>query len=161
MPVGEKLWTEPAWPLNTQLIITPQKQMRLIQEQGSAVPFIDQQSFTEGSLDDSALDVQHLSRQTFGDAELEREILALFREQCAKLEPVIAGHSQLPSRVDAAHTLKGGARAVGAVAVASIADEIERALRHHGELARGQIEKLSDCIVEIRRAIDLRLTCDS
>ena len=125
------------------------------------VPSIDPQSVTEKALDASALDLQHLSRQTFGDADLEREILALFREQCAKLAPVIAGHSQLPSRVDAAHTLKGGARAVGAVAVASIADEIERALRHHGELARGQIEKLSDCIVEIRRAIDLRLTCDS
>lgn len=122
---------------------------------------MDQHGFAEVALDETALDVQHLSRQTFGDVALEREILALFRDQCAKLAPVIAGHSQLPSRVDAAHTLKGGARAVGAVAVARIADEIEGALRHHGELARGQIEKLSVCIVEIRQAIDMRLSCDS
>jgi HPt (histidine-containing phosphotransfer) domain-containing protein len=103
------------------------------------------------------LDAQHLSRQTFGDLELERDILALFREQCQKLLPVISGNCQLPSRVDAAHTLKGGARAVGAVVVARVADEIESALRRHGELSRGQSDALSRCIVDIRAAIDARL----
>jgi len=105
----------------------------------------------------TVLDVQHLSDQTFGDAELERDILVLFREQCGKLVPVILGNCQLPSRVDAAHTLKGGARAVGAVEVARIADEVETALRRHGELAGGQCEALSASIVEIRQAIDTRL----
>lgn len=121
------------------------------------MPSIDQQLLTEGAFDEFALDVQHLSRQTFGDVELEREILALFRDQCARLVPVIAGHSQLSSRVDAAHTLKGGARAVGAVTVARVADEMEKALRHHGELARGQIEELAACVAAIREAIDTRI----
>jgi HPt (histidine-containing phosphotransfer) domain-containing protein len=106
----------------------------------------------------AVLDIQHLLHQTFGDAELERDILALFRDQCGKLVPVILGNCQLPSRVDAAHTLKGGARAIGAVEVARIADEVESALRHHGELAGGQCEALSASIVEIRQAIDARLT---
>lgn len=103
------------------------------------------------------LDTQHLSQQTFGDVELERDILALFREQCQKLVPVISGNCQLPSRVDAAHTLKGGARAVGAIVVARVADEVETALRRHGELSRGQSDALSRCVVEIRAAIDARL----
>jgi HPt (histidine-containing phosphotransfer) domain-containing protein len=105
----------------------------------------------------AVLDVQHLSDQTFGDVELERDILALFREQCGKLVPVILGNCQLPSRLDAAHTLKGGARAVGAVEVARIADEVETALRRHGELVGGQSEALSTSIVAIRQAIDDRL----
>ncbi len=106
----------------------------------------------------AVLDVQHLSDQTFGDVELERDILVLFREQCGKLVPVILGHCQLPSRLDAAHTLKGGARAVGAVEVARIADEVETALRRHGELVGGQSEALSASIVEILKAIDTRLS---
>ncbi|HSP25141.1 MAG TPA: Hpt domain-containing protein [Saliniramus sp.] len=106
---------------------------------------------------ETVLDVQHLSDQTFGDADLERDILVLFREQCGKLAPVILGNCQLPSRVDAAHTLKGGARAVGAVEVARIADEVETALRRHGELAGSQGAALSASIVEVRQAIDTRL----
>jgi HPt (histidine-containing phosphotransfer) domain-containing protein len=119
----------------------------------------------EGGSSRGVLDTQHLLRQTFGDLELERDILALFREQCQKLVPVISGNCQLPSRVDAAHTLKGGARAIGALDVARVADEIETALRRHGELSRGQSDALSSCIVELHAAIDARLAmpqgCDA
>ncbi len=109
------------------------------------------------SSDAAFLDLDHLSRQTFGDAELERDILSLFRDQCRKLAPVIVGNSQLPTRIDAAHTLKGGARAVGAVEVARVTEEIEMALRHHGELARGQGDVLFDCVLATGEAIEMRL----
>jgi HPt (histidine-containing phosphotransfer) domain-containing protein len=111
----------------------------------------------EETIGGATLDLDHLARQTFGDAELERDILALFREQCGKLVPIIAGNCQLPSRIDAAHTLKGGARAVGAVAVARLAEEIETALRRHGELAAGQGDALNDCVAVTCREIALRL----
>jgi HPt (histidine-containing phosphotransfer) domain-containing protein len=129
------------------------------------VPAVQETAWISGSRNDATgsatLDVEHLARQTFGDVELERDILALFREQCSKLVPIISGNCQLPSRVDAAHTLKGGARAVGAVAVARIAEELETALRRHGELASGQGEALFECVAQTRRAIDERLALDA
>ena len=75
------------------------------------------------------LDLVHLARQTFGDRELERELLALFEEQCRRLLPVLAGCGPVTERSDAAHTLKGAARAVGAWRLAAIADTFESALQ--------------------------------
>jgi HPt (histidine-containing phosphotransfer) domain-containing protein len=75
-----------------------------------------------------ALDLVHLSAQTFGDRALEREVLELFEQQCRRLLPAIAGRNAIMARGDAAHTLKGAARAVGAERVAAIADAIEAAV---------------------------------
>jgi HPt (histidine-containing phosphotransfer) domain-containing protein len=75
-----------------------------------------------------ALDLVHLSAQTFGDRALEREVLDLFEQQCRRLLPAIADRSAIMARGDAAHTLKGAARAVGAERVAAIADAIEAAV---------------------------------
>lgn len=72
------------------------------------------------------LDHSHLARQTFGDEALEREILGLFDQQCERLLPAIGGVGTV--REDAVHTLKGGARAVGAWRVASLAEDFETAL---------------------------------
>jgi HPt (histidine-containing phosphotransfer) domain-containing protein len=74
------------------------------------------------------LDLVHLARQTFGDRDLEREVLALFEAQCRRLLPILAGAGREGERSDAAHTLKGAARAVGAWRLAALADELETAL---------------------------------
>ena len=74
------------------------------------------------------LDLVHLARQTFGDRELERELLGLFEAQCRRLLPVLARAAGFEDRAHAAHTLKGAARAVGAWRVAAVADEFERVL---------------------------------
>jgi HPt (histidine-containing phosphotransfer) domain-containing protein len=83
-----------------------------------------------------ALDLVHLSAQTFGDRALERELLELFEQQCRRLLPVIAGRNVSRARSDAAHTLKGAARAVGAERVAAVADAIEAAVEGGCEEAR-------------------------
>ncbi|MCJ2044304.1 Hpt domain-containing protein [Methylobacterium sp. J-078] len=76
------------------------------------------------------LDRAHLDRQTFGDAELARELLGLFAGQCRTLLPGIVGHDRPASeRADLAHTLKGSALGVGATRIAQIAAGIEDALR--------------------------------
>jgi HPt (histidine-containing phosphotransfer) domain-containing protein len=78
------------------------------------------------------LDPAHLQRQTFGDRSLEREVLALFERQCDRLLPLIAAAERLPERADAAHTLKGAARAIGAWRVASLCETLEAALDQGG-----------------------------
>jgi HPt (histidine-containing phosphotransfer) domain-containing protein len=73
------------------------------------------------------IDLVHLSRQTGGDTELEQELLALFADQCVKhLDTIRRANAKTGS--DAAHTLKGAARAIGAWAVADAAERVEQSL---------------------------------
>lgn len=76
----------------------------------------------------TAIDLVHLARQTGGDHELERELLALFAQQCVRHLRTIHSGEDAKTRIDAAHTLKGAARAIGAWQVAEAADVIERQL---------------------------------
>ncbi len=74
----------------------------------------------------TAIDLAHLARQTGGDHDLERELLALFAQQCVHHLRTIHQAEDSRVRMDAAHTLKGAARAVGAWQVAEAADAIEQ-----------------------------------
>lgn len=74
------------------------------------------------------IDTAHLSRQTGGDHALERELLTLFAQQCATLLRTIHGNADTQARLDAAHSLKGAARAVGAWQVSEAAEQIEQSL---------------------------------
>ncbi|MGX1787317.1 Hpt domain-containing protein [Bosea sp. NPDC055332] len=106
----------------------------------------------------TAIDLVHLSRQTGGDAELERELLTLFAQQCARhLRAIHAGDAN--ARRDAAHTLKGAARAVGAWQVAEAADRIEQQLGQAGEAPREDaLDALTLAAAEARAVIS-RLDC--
>lgn len=76
---------------------------------------------------DSPLDLDHLSRMTLGDIELEREVLAMFAEQAGRL---LAAMAATPADAGAlAHKLKGSARGIGAFAVADAAASLECAIR--------------------------------
>ncbi len=80
---------------------------------------------------DTPIDFVHLSRQTGGDQALEHELLALFADQCVRQLSRITDLSRdITQRRDAAHTLKGAARAIGAWGLADAAHEVESAL--HG-----------------------------
>jgi len=71
-----------------------------------------------------AIDLAHLSRMTFGDKALERELLELFDRQAALL--VARMHGTESATVKAlAHTLKGSAVGVGATEVAEAAAALE------------------------------------
>ncbi|GJE62477.1 Hpt domain-containing protein [Methylobacterium trifolii] len=83
---------------------------------------------------DAAIDRAHLDAQTFGDAELARELLALFSGQCRRILPALSDPGRDPTgRADLAHTLKGSAAGVGAFSVMQACAEIESALRGEGE----------------------------
>ena len=77
----------------------------------------------------NALDVDHLERQSLGDRELAEELLRLFDCQAGQtLAKLLVKDEALRTLSDLAHTLKGSARAVGAMAVAEAAENFETAL---------------------------------
>ena len=72
------------------------------------------------------IDRVHLARYTLGNLALEIEVLGLFADQApATLRTLAAARTDKAWR-DAAHTLKGSARAVGAFRVAASAEAAER-----------------------------------
>ncbi len=70
------------------------------------------------------IDLAHLSQQTMGDRDLEREVLALFADQSKTVRRQIA-NANVKERLFLAHALKGSARGVGAFPIAECADAIE------------------------------------
>jgi HPt (histidine-containing phosphotransfer) domain-containing protein len=104
--------------------------------------------------DDAPLDLAHLERMTLGDDSLEREVLAMFAAQSLDLVRRLAA---LPA--DSAmlvHTLKGSARAIGAVRVAEAAAELETALRLSSPAA-SLLVTLEAAVTEVRAVIGARL----
>ena len=77
--------------------------------------------------DNSVLNLEHLNQYTLGDSDLQSELLGMFREQLdaqsRRLETAADGRVW----VQAAHTLKGAARAVGAFDLADVAERLEDA----------------------------------
>jgi HPt (histidine-containing phosphotransfer) domain-containing protein len=77
--------------------------------------------------DDGPISLDLLRRMTLGDSELEREVLAMFSTQAVRL---LERLQVLPEdAASVAHTLKGSARAIGALDVADAAEGLEAALR--------------------------------
>ncbi len=72
------------------------------------------------------IDFAHLSRYTLGDKALEHEVLQLFAAEV----PVTLGRLRSADTdrawQEAAHTIKGSARAVGAWEVAGLAEKAEQ-----------------------------------
>ncbi len=73
------------------------------------------------------IDHGHLARYTMGNRSLEVEVLHLFAGQLPETFSSLTVANCTKSWHVAAHTLKGSARAVGAWAVAHIAEEAELA----------------------------------
>ncbi|WP_298245604.1 Hpt domain-containing protein [uncultured Bradyrhizobium sp.] len=100
---------------------------------------------------DNPLDLDHLSRMTLGDADLEQEVLAMFAEQAVRL---MAAMAALPAEAGAlAHKLKGSARGVGAFAVADAAESLETAIQA-GQNQRHALAALKEAVTEARAAIE-------
>ena len=104
--------------------------------------------------DDGPIDIEHLKRMTLGDAGLEREVLAIFSAQAARLAGALAS---LPADAGAlAHTLKGSARAIGAFGVAEAAARLETQIKNGGDQSQALAE-LDDAVAQACSAVDAML----
>ncbi len=101
-----------------------------------------------GSRRESALiDLVHLSKYTLGDRSLECELLGLFRCQAGVYVERLEACSSPKDWKDAAHSLKGSARGVGAWAVADHAEAAE-------QLADPSGEGRDDALMMLRNTVD-------
>ena len=96
-----------------------------------------------------AIDRGHLTRMTFGDRSLEREVLALFDRQADLLLARMRG-GEPQARAARAHTLRGSASGIGADNVARAAQAVEQAGPAERDTA---MAALATAVVEARAAI--------
>ena len=99
-----------------------------------------------------AIDVEHLSRMTLGDRELETEVLGLFLRQIDIMRPRI--EAAVPEiAAAAAHTLKGSAGGIGAWALARAAAEIEVCAKAGGSGLADAVHDLDQALVQVQGEI--------
>jgi HPt (histidine-containing phosphotransfer) domain-containing protein len=122
------------------------------QRANKAMPLISAVNRIE--IEAPVLDLQHLERQTLGDAALQREVLALFVRQSARTVAELRTLTDSGKRREAAHALKGSARGIGAFAVAERAAAIEA---HPDDFADG-IAALARAVAAADRAIARHLS---
>ncbi len=92
------------------------------------------------------VDLVHLSHHTLGNRNLEREILGLFHRQSALyLERMTAAKSADAWR-EAAHTIKGSARGIGAWEIVRFAEQAEKMTWSAGQVKTRLIGKLTRSI---------------
>jgi HPt (histidine-containing phosphotransfer) domain-containing protein len=102
---------------------------------------------------ESAIDREHLRRQTMDDETLALELVELFLTQSTKLLDIIAIEARAGRRRDAAHTLKGAAVAIGAFAVARQAEAVEAAAAAAPDALREEVERLAATLAASHAAI--------
>jgi HPt (histidine-containing phosphotransfer) domain-containing protein len=77
------------------------------------------------ALPDRPVDLVHLARQTFGNKDLETEVLLLFLRQSALMMQRLDGAADDKGWREAAHTVRGSALGIGAWKVAETARAVE------------------------------------
>jgi len=114
---------------------------------------------------DAPIDWMHLSRFTLNDKALEHEVLGLFAMEAPRYLARMYAAADRKDWIEAAHTLKGSARAVGAWAIAECAQAAEtleinagpEAIRVPAQSAlrpcRGMIEALEKLNEAVRRTL--------
>jgi HPt (histidine-containing phosphotransfer) domain-containing protein len=101
---------------------------------------------------DRPIDLVHLSRMTFGDRSLEREVLQLFERQAAMLMArMTAGNAADAARL--AHTINGSARGIGAWRVAAAAASVEAVSGGDGSAQNASIAELGAAVEQARTII--------
>jgi len=86
------------------------------------------------------VDLAHLARQTYGNRDLEREVLQLFIRQSEIYLARFAESGAQPAEI--AHVLLGSARGIGAHAVAEAAAALEQMARDGADIGAADIAQL-------------------
>ena len=104
---------------------------------------------------DPPLDLVHLARQCLGDAELEAELLGLFRLQARALTAELS-RSPFPSlelKAKIAHKIRGSALAVGAMRVAGAAGLVEELASAPGDRRCSEADATAALIAAVAEAV--------
>lgn len=99
------------------------------------------------------IDLVHLSKYTLGNRSLENELLGLFRNQADVYFARLAAAADDSEWKNAAHSLKGSARGLGAWALAELAEEAEKLLAA-AEGRAAIMERIRDAILSVNAFID-------
>jgi HPt (histidine-containing phosphotransfer) domain-containing protein len=101
------------------------------------------------------VDLVHLSRYTLGERELEREVLELFCTQSLLYIERLRGAASDKDWKDAAHSLKGSARAVGAWRAGEAAERAEALSGDElAALRNAHLREIEDSVREAEDYID-------
>lgn len=103
---------------------------------------------------DRPLDLVHLSKYTLGDRGLESELLGLFRAQAGIYVTRLETAASSRDWKDAAHSLKGSARGLGAWALGDISEEAEHLDHADASLRAAAIERIRAAILTVNVFID-------
>lgn len=116
---------------------------------------LDPQGHAPGPDFNRPVDLVHLARFTLGNRSLEREVLGLFHTQCEIYLQRLKEAGEDKAWADAAHTIKGSARGIGAWHIATCAEAAEAlkgAARETG--CRDKLVELERLIGEARGYIE-------
>ena len=102
------------------------------------------------------LDTEFLGKYTLGNIELEREVLHMFIDQSALYLERLRAPKSSKDWFEAAHSLKGSARGIGAFVVGMRAAQLEQVDEPLNESIRSAILSLMVTDLEKTRAAILR-----
>lgn len=103
------------------------------------------------------IDMDHLSRQTLGDAGLELEVLRLFDEMSHVYYQRLEVSTTVEDLLRNLHTLKGAAAGIGAFGLAELARVAESELRDGAPVNPERIDDLSVAVEEVSAFIGDRI----
>jgi HPt (histidine-containing phosphotransfer) domain-containing protein len=93
-----------------------------------------------------AIDFSHLEHYVGGDQAIIREVLALFSDQARTVLPTLDPAGPADQWRNAAHSLKGSALGIGALALASACGDAEAAREAPVEQKAVVRARIADCL---------------
>lgn len=105
---------------------------------------------------DSIIDLDHLNAMTGGDVELAREVLGIFKHQSEVWGRMLDASAPIEQWADAAHSIKGAARSIGAMALGDACNAAETRGRE-GNVPEAEavvlISTIKDRMIEVSEAL--------
>jgi HPt (histidine-containing phosphotransfer) domain-containing protein len=93
-----------------------------------------------------AIDFSHLEGYVGGDQAIIREVLALFSDQARTVLPQLDPEGAIDQWRSAAHSLKGSALGIGALALAAACGDAEMARDAGVDEKRAARARIADCL---------------
>lgn len=104
----------------------------------------------------NVIDLDHLSSMTGGDTELAKEVLGIFKHQCDIWGRMLDPSTPCDQWADAAHSIKGAARGVGAMSLGDACNDAEVRGRE-GNVPEAEaavlLSAIKDRIIEVTEAL--------